>query len=156
MLTALAWSFDAGATWSDPVLATSTDQPGKFVGRNSQYSGGGFSDQFFEVVATSPADFDAWVAKAKQAPAKLDAATYKALDKQGVAYEKVDISVDSQARDYVMALGYLQAPVVVAGNDHWSGFRPDRIKESQENAKKAGVADKIEIKLAAQRRVDPA
>jgi glutaredoxin-like protein NrdH len=23
---------------------------------------------------------------------------------------------------------YLQAPVVVAGNDHWSGFRPDRIK----------------------------
>ncbi|MFI5507442.1 redoxin NrdH [Mycobacterium sp. NPDC051804] len=55
-------------------------------------------------------------------------ATYKALDKQGVAYEKVDISLDSEARDYVMALGYLQAPVVVAGNDHWSGFRPDRIK----------------------------
>jgi glutaredoxin-like protein NrdH len=27
-----------------------------------------------------------------------------------------------------MALGYLQAPVVVAENDHWSGFRPDRIK----------------------------
>jgi hypothetical protein len=23
---------------------------------------------------------------------------------------------------------YLQAPVVVAGDDHWSGFRPDRIK----------------------------
>src|SRR4051812_37281038 len=55
-------------------------------------------------------------------------ATYKALDKQGIAYEKVDISIDSEARDYVMALGYLQAPVVVAGNDHWSGFRPDRIK----------------------------
>jgi glutaredoxin-like protein NrdH len=59
-------------------------------------------------------------------------ATYKALDKQGIAYEKVDISVDSQARDYVMALGYLQAPVVVAGNDHWSGFRPDRIKALSE------------------------
>jgi glutaredoxin-like protein NrdH len=28
----------------------------------------------------------------------------------------------------VMALGYLQAPVVVAEHDHWSGFRPDRIK----------------------------
>src|SRR3954452_2082360 len=55
-------------------------------------------------------------------------ATYKALDKQGIAYEKVDISLDSEARDYVMALGYLQAPVVVVGNDHWSGFRPDRIK----------------------------
>src|SRR6516164_7321925 len=55
-------------------------------------------------------------------------ATYKALDKQGIAYDKVDISLDAKARDYVMALGYLQAPVVVAGNEHWSGFRPDRIK----------------------------
>ncbi len=55
-------------------------------------------------------------------------ATYKALDKQGIAYEMVDISLDTEARDYVMALGYLQAPVVVAGNEHWSGFRPDRIK----------------------------
>lgn len=55
-------------------------------------------------------------------------ATYKALDKQGIAYDKVDITTDPAARDYVMALGYLQAPVVVAGDDHWSGFRPDRIK----------------------------
>ncbi|MCP9274400.1 glutaredoxin-like protein NrdH [Mycolicibacterium arenosum] len=55
-------------------------------------------------------------------------ATYKALDKLGVAYNIVDISLDDEARDYVMALGYLQAPVVVVGNEHWSGFRPDRIK----------------------------
>lgn len=55
-------------------------------------------------------------------------ATQKALDKQGLSYERVDITLDTEARDYVMALGYLQAPVVVAGNDHWSGFRPDRIK----------------------------
>ncbi len=55
-------------------------------------------------------------------------ATYKALDKQGIEYQVVDISVDDEAREYVMALGHLQAPVVVAGSDHWSGFRPDRIK----------------------------
>ncbi|TAJ36138.1 MAG: ubiquinol oxidase subunit II [Reyranella sp.] len=55
------------------------DQPGKFVGRNSMYSGGGFSDQFFEVLSLGPADFDVWVAKARQAPAKLDAPTYTAL-----------------------------------------------------------------------------
>jgi len=55
------------------------DQPGKFVGRNSMYSGGGFSDQHFEVVAMTQPEFDAWVAKARQAPAKLDAATYAAL-----------------------------------------------------------------------------
>jgi glutaredoxin-like protein NrdH len=47
---------------------------------------------------------------------------------EGIAYQTVDISLDAEARSYVMALGHLQAPVVVAGNDHWSGFRPDRIK----------------------------
>lgn len=55
-------------------------------------------------------------------------ATYKALDKQGVEYNVVDITEAPEARDYVLALGYMQAPVVVAGDDHWSGFRPDRIK----------------------------
>ena len=55
-------------------------------------------------------------------------ATYRALDKAGIDYEVVDISQDAEARDYVMALGYLQAPVVVADDAHWSGFRPDRIK----------------------------
>lgn len=55
-------------------------------------------------------------------------ATYKALDKQGIEYNVVDITEAPEARDYVLALGYMQAPVVVAGDDHWSGFRPDRIK----------------------------
>lgn len=55
-------------------------------------------------------------------------ATYRALDKQGLEYTVVDITEDDDAREYVMALGHLQAPIVVAGEDHWSGFRPDRIK----------------------------
>lgn len=55
-------------------------------------------------------------------------ATYRALDRQGIAYRTVDITADIEARDYVMALGYTQAPVVIAGAAHWSGFRPDRIK----------------------------
>ncbi|MBU8872706.1 ubiquinol oxidase subunit II [Reyranella sp. MMS21-HV4-11] len=55
------------------------DQPGKFVGRNSQYSGGGYSDQHFEVLAMTPADFEAWVARAKQSGAALDANAYTAL-----------------------------------------------------------------------------
>ena len=49
-------------------------------------------------------------------------ATKKALDRAGVDYETVDITMDSDARDYVMALGYLQAPVVVAQDEHWSVF----------------------------------
>ncbi|QNE90100.1 glutaredoxin-like protein NrdH [Corynebacterium incognita] len=55
-------------------------------------------------------------------------ATKKALDRSGLDYEVVDISLDDEARDYVMALGYVQAPVVEVDGDHWSGFRPDRIK----------------------------
>ena len=55
-------------------------------------------------------------------------ATYRALDKAGIEYDVVDIREHPEARDYVRARGYLQAPVVVAGDDHWSGFRPDRIK----------------------------
>ncbi len=55
-------------------------------------------------------------------------ATYKAFDKAGVDYEVVDITTDNKARDYLMSLGYQQAPVVVAGEEHWSGFRPDRVK----------------------------
>jgi len=56
-------------------------------------------------------------------------ATQRKLEKLGVTYETVDISVDHEARDYVMALGYLNAPVVVSGEDHWSGYRPDRLEE---------------------------
>ena len=44
------------------------------------------------------------------------------------AYTLVDISMDDEARDYVLALGYLQAPVVEANGEHWSGFRPERIR----------------------------
>lgn len=55
-------------------------------------------------------------------------ATYRALDKAGVEYSVVDISEDLEARDYVMSLGHMQAPVVVTHSENWSGFRPDRIK----------------------------
>jgi glutaredoxin-like protein NrdH len=54
-------------------------------------------------------------------------ATYRALDKVGCDYTVVDISEDADARDYVMSLGHLQAPVVVVGGEHWSGYRPDKI-----------------------------
>ena len=49
-------------------------------------------------------------------------ATKKALDRAGLDYEVVDISLE-----YVLSLGYMQAPVVEVDGDHWSGFRPERI-----------------------------
>ncbi|MEC7028447.1 MAG: glutaredoxin domain-containing protein, partial [Pseudomonadota bacterium] len=47
--------------------------------------------------------------------------------RKGIAYEYIDLTKDESAMDMVKGLGYMQAPVVVAGEDHWSGFRPDKI-----------------------------
>ena len=55
------------------------DGPGSFVGRNTQYSGVGFPDQYFAVHAVSAAGFRTWVAQAKRSPKTLDAAAYAAL-----------------------------------------------------------------------------
>ena len=55
-------------------------------------------------------------------------ATYRALDKAGLLYETVDITLDVEALEQVKSLGSAQAPGVRAGDDHWSGFRPDKIK----------------------------
>lgn len=55
-------------------------------------------------------------------------ATYRALDQAGVNYSVVDIATDEIARQWVMSLGHMQAPVVVADDGQsWSGFRPDKI-----------------------------
>lgn len=61
-------------------------------------------------------------------------ATIRALERAGVTFTTVDLTADAQAREFVMSLGYLQAPVVVAGSAHWSGFRPDRIAELSNGA----------------------
>ncbi|GAA1767069.1 glutaredoxin-like protein NrdH [Agromyces humatus] len=56
-------------------------------------------------------------------------ATYRALDSKGIEYEVLDLSVDENALAQVKELGYLQAPVVITDEGHWSGFRPDKIDE---------------------------
>ncbi|KQO98693.1 glutaredoxin-like protein NrdH [Leifsonia sp. Leaf264] len=56
-------------------------------------------------------------------------ATYRALDNKGVEYEVVDVSIDENALETIKALGYLQAPVVITDDDHWSGFNPIKIGE---------------------------
>jgi glutaredoxin-like protein NrdH len=53
--------------------------------------------------------------------------TKKFLDRNDVEYNVVDMSQDETALELVKALGYQAAPVVIAGDDHWSGFRPDMI-----------------------------
>lgn len=54
-------------------------------------------------------------------------ATTRALDRQGIDYTVVDVSTDVEAYELVQGLGYRQVPVVIAGERHWAGFRPDMI-----------------------------
>lgn len=54
-------------------------------------------------------------------------ATTRALTARGIEYDLVDLTEDEAAMDLVAGLGYRQAPVVIAGDEHWAGFRPDMI-----------------------------
>ncbi|WP_320200566.1 glutaredoxin-like protein NrdH [Agrobacterium sp. rho-13.3] len=54
-------------------------------------------------------------------------ATTRAMDRQGITYNIVDVSADEDAYALVQGLGYRQVPVVIAGERHWAGFRPDMI-----------------------------
>lgn len=54
--------------------------------------------------------------------------TKRLMDREQIEYTEVSLEDDAQALETVKAMGYLAAPVVVAGDSHWSGFRPERIK----------------------------
>jgi glutaredoxin-like protein NrdH len=57
-------------------------------------------------------------------------ATVRKLNALGAEYTKVDVSQDDTALNYILDLGYQQTPVVVAGDEHWSGYSPDRIEQA--------------------------
>lgn len=61
-------------------------------------------------------------------------ATYRYLNRLGVPFEVVDMSIDAEALERVKKLGYQQAPVVFAGGEHWSGFRPDRLRSLRDRS----------------------
>lgn len=58
-------------------------------------------------------------------------ATYKGLDARGISYNIVDMSEDFSALEKAKELGHLRAPVVLVndGEDHWSGYRPDKLDQ---------------------------
>ena len=53
--------------------------------------------------------------------------TKKYLTNKDVPFEVIDLSEDVVAMEMVKSLGYQAAPVVIAGDEHWSGFRPDKL-----------------------------
>jgi glutaredoxin-like protein NrdH len=58
-------------------------------------------------------------------------ATHRALDAAGIPYVTVDLATTTHALEHVIALGHLQAPVVIndTTGESWSGFRPDKIND---------------------------
>lgn len=71
-------------------------------------------------------------------------ATYSSLDGQGLDYEIVDLTADDAALEWVKNLGYMQAPVVVTDDDHWSGFRPDKVAALASHLMELVHADRAE------------
>jgi glutaredoxin-like protein NrdH len=49
------------------------------------------------------------------------------LTKNGLEFSTVDITVDTDAFNMVVDMGFQSAPVVNAGDEWWSGFNPDKI-----------------------------
>jgi len=52
--------------------------------------------------------------------------TKKYLQKNDVTFNVIPLDGENtDALNMVQSLGYASAPVVIAGEDHWAGFRPD-------------------------------
>ena len=60
-------------------------------------------------------------------------ATERKFKKHDVTYEKVDVSQDETALEFIKSLGYLKAPVVyvstIEGDVHWTGYDVNMISE---------------------------
>lgn len=54
-------------------------------------------------------------------------ATKKDLKKRGLEFEVIDVTEDDAALEKVKSMGFLGAPVVIAGDQSWAGYRPDLI-----------------------------
>ena len=54
--------------------------------------------------------------------------TKKFLDKNEIEYKVIDLSQDKESLDMVLGLGFSAAPVVIAGDQKWAGFKLDKLK----------------------------
>ena len=54
--------------------------------------------------------------------------TKRMMDKLGISYDAIDLSQHPDELEAFMQQGLTQAPIIVAGDTRWSGFRLDKIK----------------------------
>lgn len=55
-------------------------------------------------------------------------ATKRYLQRNFIEYEEIKLQEAPEALEMVRGMGYTAAPIVMAGEKHWSGFRPDLIE----------------------------
>lgn len=55
-------------------------------------------------------------------------ATKRWLDSRGIAFTESSITEEAVLAR-AKGLGHLAAPVVIVGDQHWSGFRPDMLEK---------------------------
>ncbi len=55
--------------------------------------------------------------------------TKRYLAKKGVEFQEVSMDQNIEALEKIKEMGYSQAPVVVAGESTWSGFRLDSLQK---------------------------
>ena len=55
-------------------------------------------------------------------------ATKKELDRRGLQYEVIDLDEQPDLVQNLIDMGYQSVPVVQHGDDHWSGYRPDKLQ----------------------------
>jgi cytochrome o ubiquinol oxidase subunit 2 len=65
-------------------LNLQADAPGSFPGLSSQYSGDGFSDMHFDVLAVSAERFAGWIEATRNTGPTLDPGSYAALARQSI------------------------------------------------------------------------
>ncbi len=65
-------------------LNLQADTPGSFPGLSSQYSGDGFSDMHFDVLALPPERFAGWIEATRNTGPTLDPGSYAALARQSI------------------------------------------------------------------------
>jgi glutaredoxin-like protein NrdH len=54
--------------------------------------------------------------------------TKRYLQRNLIEFNEIKLQDDPEAMEAIKAMGYSQAPVVVAGDARWSGFRPDELQ----------------------------
>lgn len=54
-------------------------------------------------------------------------ATKRKLNDLHLEYKEVDVSTNPDAKAHIEALGYISTPVVETDNEHWGGFKIDKV-----------------------------